>query len=87
MNLYEDGLSHLFGQNPYKKVFKRALAGVLLFAMVVTPISFWHAIWDYSKHRTSMVMRWYFNPMMKQIDDNFAAQMKKARLSVTTDGP
>lgn len=80
MNPYEDGLSHLFGLNPRKRVLKRTIAWTLVIASVVTPITFRHAIGDYSQRRAAMIMKWYFDPAMKQINDNFAKQMQKAKL-------
>lgn len=79
MKLYEDGLSHLFGLNPRKRVFKRAIAWTLVTAAVVTPINFEHAMLDYGQRRTTTIVKWYFNPIMKQLNNNFAKQMEKAQ--------
>ncbi len=79
MNLYEDGLSHLFGLNPRKKAFKHAVAWTLVIASVINPITFRHATWDFSQRRTAMVMKWFFDPAMKQINDNFAKQKQRAK--------
>jgi len=80
MNLYEDGLSRMFGLNPRKKVLRLAVAWTLAIASVVTPITFRHAILDYGQRRIAMVMKLYIEPVMKQLKENFDKQMRAAQL-------
>jgi hypothetical protein len=78
MNFYEDGLSRLFGLNPRKRHLKRAVGWTLIIASVVTPITFRHAIWDYSQRRTAIAINWYFDPMIKQLNAGFEKRMQIA---------
>lgn len=80
MNLYEEGLSHLFDFNPRKKVIKRAVAWTLVIASVLTPITFRHAIWDFSQRRTAMVMKWVINPEVHAMTQMLDKQIRDAQL-------
>lgn len=80
MNLYEDGLSHLFGLNPRKRVLKRAIAWTLVTASVVTPITFGHAMWDYGQSRAATIINWVIKPEMKAMQDNIDKQVRIAQL-------
>lgn len=80
MNLYEEGLSHLFGFRPRKKVMKRVVVWTLAFTSVATPITFRHAILDYSQRRTTMVMKWVINPEVHAMTQILDKQMHDAQL-------
>lgn len=80
MNLYEEGLSHVIGFRVRKKTLKRVVGLILLFAAVVTPITFRHAIWDYSQRRAAMVEKWVVRPEVNALEKNMVKQMRDAKL-------